>query len=77
MGLAFAAPFVLGLDGNRDSVCDRYHKYLWDRIHTGEITVDDLLGLQGKDLACFCATRRCHGESILESVEWAVNINNS
>jgi len=56
-GSPYGNPFVIGKDGNRDEVCDRFEK---------EILPDlDLTPLYGKDLVCFCSPQRCHGDAIL------------
>ena len=68
-GSKWGNPFVLGRDGNRDSVCDQYYEYLCQKIESGEITKSDLLELIGKDLVCFCAPRRCHGHTLVRAVE--------
>lgn len=41
----------------------------------GEITIQDLLDLDGKDLVCFCKQPNkevaCHCDVILAAIEWA------
>ena len=32
---------------------------------------EDLLALDGKDLVCWCAPYRCHGDTIMKAIEWA------
>ena len=50
-------PFVMGKDGTRDEVCDRFEK---------EVLPDlDVSILRGRDLLCFCKPARCHCDSIL------------
>ena len=41
------------------------------RLELGEVTVADLLALDGKDLVCWCAPARCHGDTIMKAIEWA------
>lgn len=56
-GSRWGNPFIIGIDGDRDEVCDRYEQ---------EILPDlDLEPLRGKDLLCFCAPKRCHGDFII------------
>lgn len=62
-GSPFGNPFVIGKDGSRDDVCDKFEAYLMGR--------EDLLEkvkieLAGKDLICFCKPKRCHGDTILK-----------
>lgn len=52
--------FVIGQDGTRDEVCDKYDAWL----DTQPGLLARLPGLQGRDLVCFCAPRRCHGDSL-------------
>jgi hypothetical protein len=54
-------PFVLGVDGSRDEVIEKYR--LWLLKST---LMDDLHELQGRDLICWCAPLRCHGDILLD-----------
>jgi hypothetical protein len=56
-GSPWGNPFVIGKDGTRDEVCDRFEKEVLPYL--------DVEPLRGKDLVCFCAPKRCHGHSIL------------
>lgn len=57
-GSKWGNPFIIGIDGNRNEVCDKYETYLASR--------KDLLKcipeLKGKVLGCYCAPNRCHGD---------------
>lgn len=55
-------PFVMVDITDRDRVCDLFAQYA-----TWRLTVDPhwLDPLRGKDLACWCAPRRCHGDTLL------------
>lgn len=57
-GSPYGNPFVIGKDGTRDEVCDRYEKEILPTL--------DLSPLKGKDLVCFCKPHRCHGDSLLQ-----------
>ncbi|WPF71447.1 hypothetical protein [Escherichia phage vB_EcoM_JL1] len=67
----FHNPFKMFKESQRDYVCEEYRKYLWKQIKSGEVTIDDLLALDGKDLVCWCAPARCHGDTIMAAIEWA------
>lgn len=54
-------PFVIGKDGDRDEVCDKFTLYLADKLKTDPTWVDPLIG---KDLACHCAPQRCHADAL-------------
>lgn len=59
-GSAYGNPFRLGIDGTRDEVCDRFEREILPTL--------DLRPLIGRDLVCFCAPLRCHGNAILRAV---------
>ncbi len=54
-------PFVIGRDGTRDQVLKKYRDYL-----VKSPLVADLLELEGKVLACWCAPDPCHGHILVE-----------
>lgn len=54
----YGNPFVLGKDGDRNQVCDRFEAEILPSLDVSE--------LRGKDLVCFCAPARCHCDAILE-----------
>lgn len=56
-GSPYGNPFIIGRDGDRDQVCDRYEAEILPRL--------DLGPLRGKDLVCFCAPKRCHCDALL------------
>jgi len=70
-GSKWGNPFVMGKDGDRNTVCDKHREYLWRQLETGEVTKADLLSLQSKDLVCFCAPLRCHGHTLERAIAWA------
>lgn len=62
-GSPFGNPFKIGVDGDRDEVCDKYESHLL----SNPAMLDKVrLHLKGKDLVCFCAPKRCHGDFILK-----------
>jgi hypothetical protein len=48
-----------------------YRMHLWKQIRDGDITIEMLLGLDDKRLACYCAPNPCHGNVIKRAVQWA------
>lgn len=56
-GSPYGNPFIIGRDGDRDEVCDRFEKEILPTL--------DVSALRGKDLVCFCAPKRCHCYPIL------------
>ncbi|TLX17296.1 DUF4326 domain-containing protein [Rhizobium sp. MHM7A] len=54
-------PFVIGADGTRDEVIEKYRQWLLKST-----LMDDLHELRGRDLICWCAPLRCHGDILLD-----------
>lgn len=67
-------PFVMcdRSDAERARVIAEHKRWLWQQIHLGQVTLEDLSGLHGKRLACHCAPKPCHGDTLLEAAAWAV-----
>lgn len=55
-------PFQIDRDGTRDEVIEKFRVYL---LGNPELMAA-LPELRAKDLACWCAPDRCHGEVLLE-----------
>lgn len=74
-GSIFANPNPLAKgasDEAREENLGRYRQQLVAKVKSGAIKMEDLLALEGRDLVCFCAPKRCHGNVVSEAVEWAV-----
>ena len=72
-GSIWGNPFVIGKDGDRNEVCEKHEQYLWKQIQSGNIKIEQLAQLHGRDLVCFCAPARCHGDTLVRAAAWAVN----
>jgi hypothetical protein len=61
----WANPFKIGRDGTREQVIALYEYFVRSKpeLNAG------LPELRGKDLACWCAPRACHGDVLLRLVE--------
>lgn len=70
-GSMWGNPFVIGRDGDRNAVCDKHKAFLKEQIRTGEVSLQQLVSLRGKDLVCFCAPLRCHGDTLEQAAVWA------
>ena len=70
-GSHWGNPFVIGKDGDRDQVIAKYKDLLKQRLRSGDVTRADLLALDGKKLGCFCKPKACHGDVLVDAVEWA------
>jgi len=56
-GSPYGNPFVVGKDGTRDEVCDRFEAEVLPTL--------DVSALRGKNLICFCKPKRCHCDAML------------
>jgi len=62
-GSPFGNPFMIGRDGDRDSVCDKYEEYIKSKPELIKLAK---ARLKGKNLVCFCKPKRCHGDTLLK-----------
>jgi hypothetical protein len=64
-------PFMLGGDGDRDTVIELYRQHLWEAIKAGRVSLEDLAALDGQTLICWCAPQACHGDVLARAAAWA------
>jgi len=64
-------PFPMKTEADRAKVIEDYRAWSWDRIHKGEIPLEDLAALHGKTLWCWCHPRGCHGHVLEKAATWA------
>ena len=64
-------PFMIGRDGDRDAVREKYRRWLWAEIKAWRVDLTELAQLRGKRLGCHCAPQRCHGDTLSAAAEWA------
>lgn len=62
----YGNPFVIGKDGDRDTVISLYREYLLDCLDNGTFTTDEIIALYECDLVCYCKPLPCHGDVIHE-----------
>lgn len=55
-------PFVIGKDGTRQEVLEKYRKYILNKPEL----LKDLHELKGKTLGCYCKPFPCHGDILEE-----------
>lgn len=70
-GSMWGNPFVMGKHGDRDAVCEQHKEHLKRQILNEEVSLQQLASLHGKDLVCFCAPLRCHGDTLVKAAAWA------
>lgn len=61
-GSEWGNPFVIDKDNDRNSVCNKHLQLIIANPKLIPIIREELTG---KDLLCFCAPARCHGEAYL------------
>lgn len=74
-GSMWGNPFVIGQHGDRNDVCNKYEALLVERIKSGEVSIPQLRSLHGRNLVCFCAPARCHGDTLELFSGLAMNAN--
>lgn len=72
-GSPWGNPFPIDdASGNtREVVIEKYRAYLFKQVTRGDVTIQQLIELDGKTLGCFCKPKACHGDVIASAVEWA------
>jgi len=72
-GSLFGNPFPMKdkSDNERTRVIEAYRHWLWNEIMEDRISWEDLVNLDGKRLACYCAPKACHGDVLVKAIEWA------
>lgn len=58
----YGNPFVIGKDGDRDVVIDRFEDYA---MHNKEFTERIQRELYQQPLVCCCWPKRCHGDTLV------------
>ena len=56
-------PFVIGRDGNREQVIEKYRAYV---LANPPLLAAVKPELKGKVLGCWCAPQSCHGDVLAE-----------
>jgi len=61
-GTAWGNPFIMHDESDRNKVCALYEKYARWRLRAEPLWLEPLR--KAKALACWCAPRRCHAETL-------------
>ena len=67
-------PFRISARAGREEAIERYRRWLWRRIREGEVSLEELAGLHGKTLACWCHPKPCHCNVLARAAAWAVSV---
>ncbi len=71
-GSIFGNPFILGRDGERDEVCDKFDEW-FEFLIKSKFVKDQLKQMKNKRLGCFCKQTdeevRCHVDTIARYID--------
>ena len=67
-------PFRIAQGQDREQAIALYRADLWRRIQAGEVSLEDLAGLDGCWLACWCEPLPCHGDVLAKAAAWASGV---
>ncbi len=59
----FGNPYIVGVDGSRTEVIEKYRRYL---ALNNSLREEVIKQLKGKDLVCWCSPKQCHGDVLIE-----------
>lgn len=59
-------PFKIGKDGDRDEVICKYEKFIRNKLEKNPVLREELKKLKNKNLGCWCAPDKCHGDILLK-----------
>jgi hypothetical protein len=65
-GTPYGNPFVIGKDGSRSEVIQKYREWI---LEQPELIEKIRKELKGKTLGCWCKPKDCHGDIIIEIIE--------
>ena len=65
-GSKWGNPFVIGKDGSREEVIEKYDVWLSSNV---ELLMLLLVELEGMRLGCYCKPAACHGDVLVEYIE--------
>lgn len=69
-GTPYGNPFVIGKDGDRAEVVEKFRRHLWQLLKYDITWQDGVRELYGKDLCCCCAPLACHGDVLERAAAW-------
>ncbi len=64
-------PFRVDVHGTRTEVIAAYRQWLWQQIKDKTISLEELAGLHGEVLGCWCKPKACHGDVLARAADWA------
>lgn len=70
----FGNPYRIGIGEQRGATILKYKQYFYQRLKSDQDFKNKIQALNGKVLGCFCKPKACHGDVIVEYldfIEWA------
>lgn len=71
----FHNPFKIDDNTTREEVIQKYKIYITDKLENEPELVHELIKLKNKNLGCWCYPELCHGNILLELIDYYDNIN--
>jgi len=65
-GSKWGNPFLIGDDGDRDEVCEKFDKFYFPNKNK---LLQEIEKLKGKVLSCHCYPERCHGLTLISELK--------
>jgi hypothetical protein len=65
-GSKWGNPFLIGDDGDRDEVCEKFEKFYFPNKNK---LLQQIEKLKGKVLSCHCYPERCHGLTLISELK--------
>lgn len=66
----FANPFPVTKNCSRQESIDKYRFWLYEQLKIGNITKQDILSLEGKNLVCYCSPLPCHSNVLINAFNY-------
>lgn len=64
----FCNPYKISKDVSREEVIEKYKSYIMEKIENDKTFLKKLKRLKGKNLGCWCAPKKCHGDILLDLI---------
>jgi hypothetical protein len=68
-GTPFGNPYIIGKDGDREEVIQKYLIHFKYQIRNNPKFKEQVDALKGKILGCSCSPKKCHGDVILQYLD--------
>ena len=65
----YGNPYVIGRDGTREEVIEKFRRYFYERIKRDEAFLIAVIKLRDQRIGCCCAPDPCHGDIYVEFLE--------